>query len=427
MQTYFYEREYGPVPDQWQAPTGPQPAGKYQYQYRNPPRRTRKWVAPVIFGSFLLLIGGCIVALLLFGQVVENHNFSFGGEFPGDAFPPSVSFYPQIEAEEETPTTIPRAPLVQGIELEIAPAGQPLTLQEIYKKCAPSIVSIQTGKAGASAAGTGVTLTADGYIITNHHVIEGGSQVEVLLSNGERYPALLVGSDKQNDLAVLKIEAKGLIPAQFGNSDDLQVGDIAVAIGNPLGEELRGTMTSGIISAIDRDVQVEGDKMNLIQTTAALNSGNSGGALLNESGQVVGITNMKMMSNYDTIEGLGFAIPTTNTVKPVVEALLSQGHVTGRPTLGFTGTSLTPENADAQDMPEGVYVVSVEEKSDAKRQGLRPGDVITECNDVQIFNVEDINEMKAGYEVGDKMTFTVLRGERELTLSIRLMERCELD
>ncbi|MEG1858040.1 MAG: trypsin-like peptidase domain-containing protein [Pseudoflavonifractor sp.] len=422
MHNYFYEREYGDVPNQWQAPPVPQTAAKYQY--RKPPRRTRKWVVPVVFGAFLLLIGGCVLAILLFGQVVERHITI--SEFPEGILPPSATYFPAPEPTEP-PTTIARAPLVQGVSLTVAPVREtPMTLQEIYAKCAPSIVSILTTKSTGGASGTGVVLTGDGYIITNYHVIEGGSAVDVVLSDGEKYPALLVGGDGQSDLAVLKIEAQGLPAAEFGDSDALQVGDTAVAIGNPLGEELRGTMTSGIISAIERNVRVDGNEMNLIQTTAALNSGNSGGALLNEYGQVVGITNMKMISYYDTIEGLGFAIPTATT-KPIVEMLLAEGHVSGRPVLGFTGTALDAEQAQAEGLPEGVYVVSVEPKSDAKRQGLRAGDVITACNGERVFTVEDVNSIKADCKVGDKLTLTAVQNGKEHTLKIRLMERYELD
>ena len=203
--------------------------------------------------------------------------------------------------------------------------------------------------------GTGVVMSEDGYIITNSHVIEGCGAVDVVLQDERVFQALLVGQDAQSDLAVLKIACAGLTPAQFGDSTLLEVGDAVAAIGNPLGEELRGTMTDGIISAINRDVNVDGYTMVLLQTTAALNSGNSGGALINDRGQVVGITNLKMRAYDNTVEGLGFAIPTT-TVKTVVDALIAHGRVEGRPTIGITGYTVTEELAEEYGCPRGVAV-----------------------------------------------------------------------
>ena len=204
------------------------------------------------------------------------------------------------EEEDVGETTVERAPLGGGVTMTLnaRPQSEPHTLQTIYQENIQSIVAIWGDEGNSYSYGTGVVLSADGYIITNAHVIEGCSAVEVVLRDDSTYEALLVGMDLPTDLAVLKIDAQGLYPAAFGNSDEMQVGDTVAAIGNPLGHELRGTMTNGIISAINRDVDVDGYSMVLIQTTAALNSGNSGGALINEYGQVIGITNMKMYA-YD--------------------------------------------------------------------------------------------------------------------------------
>lgn len=390
--------------------------------------RGRRWTAPVVFLLFLMLIGGTAAVLL-----AVNYGGSPLVFRPFEPITPSsedpygdYDFNFDLDTEE-TPTTIKRAPTVSGVtvDLRAAPAEE-LAYQDIYQKCIPSIVSVLTTSSKSSSFGTGVVLTKDGYIITNYHVIQGGSSVDVVLHNGKSYPALLVGGDQTNDLAVLKIKADDLAPAEFGNSDALQVGDGALAIGNPLGEELRGTMTDGIISAIDRDVRSDGNTMTLIQTSAALNSGNSGGALINMYGQVVGITNMKMMSDYDTIEGLGFAIPST-TVKAVSEELLSTGHITGRPTLGFTGYSLTPAEARRQELVPGVYVSSVEEKSDAWAQGLRSGDVVTECNGQAVSSVEEVNAIKVNFHAGDTLAFQVYRDGEYLEMNILLVERYELD
>ena len=328
------------------------------------------------------------------------------------------------EDEETGETTVERAPLGDDVTLTLTPQPQTEahTLQTIYQENIQSIVSIW-GDAGTSYSfGTGVVLSADGYIITNTHVIEGCSSVEVVLQDDSSYEALLVGMDVPTDLAVLKIDAQNLHPAVFGNSDELQVGDTVVAIGNPLGQELRGTMTDGIISAINRDVDVDGYSMVLIQTTAALNSGNSGGALINEYGQVVGITNMKMSAYDDTVEGLGFAIPTT-TVKTVVDDLIHQGYVSGEPSIGITCYTVTEEMAEEYDLPLGVYVKSVQQDSDAKKQGVFPGDVIVEANGQSITTIEELLALKEGMEAGDVIHFRLWRSGGYLERDVTLMEQ----
>ena len=328
------------------------------------------------------------------------------------------------EDEETGETTVERAPLGDDVTLTLTlqPQTEAHTLQTIYQENIQSIVSIW-GDAGTSYSfGTGVVLSADGYIITNTHVIEGCSSVEVVLQDDSSYEALLVGMDVPTDLAVLKIDAQNLHPAVFGNSDELQVGDTVVAIGNPLGQELRGTMTDGIISAINRDVDVDGYSMVLIQTTAALNSGNSGGALINEYGQVVGITNMKMSAYDDTVEGLGFAIPTT-TVKTVVDDLIRQGYVSGEPSIGITCYTVTEEMAEEYDLPLGVYVKSVQQDSDAKKQGVFPGDVIVEANGQSITTIEELLALKEGMEAGDVIHFRLWRSGGYLERDVTLMEQ----
>ena len=328
------------------------------------------------------------------------------------------------EDEETGETTVERAPLGDDVTLTLTPQPQTEahTLQTIYQENIQSIVSIW-GDAGTSYSfGTGVVLSADGYIITNTHVIEGCSSVEVVLQDDSSYEALLVGMDVPTDLAVLKIDAQNLHPAVFGNSDELQVGDTVVAIGNPLGQELRGTMTDGIISAINRDVDVDGYSMVLIQTTAALTSGKSGGDLINDYGQVVGIPNMKMSAYDDTVEGLGFAIPTT-TVKTVVDDLIHQGYVSGEPSIGITCYTVTEEMAEEYDLPLGVYVKSVQQNSDAKKQGVFPGDVIVEANGQSITTIEELLALKEGMEAGDVIHFRLWRSGGYLERDVTLMEQ----
>ena len=201
------------------------------------------------------------------------------------------------------------------------------------------------------------------------------------------------------------------------------MGDTALAIGNPLGEELRGTMTDGIISAINRDVNVDGRNMVLIQTTAALNSGNSGGALINEYGQVVGITTLKMSSYADTIEGLGFAIPTT-TVKSVVDQLIETGYIPGRPTIGITVNTIP---TTVEDGTPGLQVIEVERSSDAWHSGLRSGDIIVEANGTTIASMADLEDVKAGLEVGDTISLRIFRMDRYQVIEVTLVEQYTLD
>ena len=385
-------------------------------------RGSRK--APWIFAAFLVLIVALTTLTLALSWMFYQNQEPTAGESGGG----NCTTIPIPTASPETGVTdLERAPTGTGVTLSIAALPENgLTYQEIYDRNIAAIASIRAYQNGGGATGTGVIMTADGYIITNYHVIQGSYEVEVLLSDDSVHKALLVGGDQTNDLAVLKIDAADLTPAEFGDSDLLKVGDLALAIGNPLGEELRGTMTDGIISAISRDVNVDGNTMTLIQTTAALNSGNSGGALLNDRGQVVGITNMKMTSYSGSVEGLGFAIPT-NTVKTIVDDLIAYGHVPGYPTLGILGSTMDQERAAASGLVVGVYVQSVTAGSDAEKQGMRAGDVITECNGQAVTSVDDINAIKAGFQAGDALRFRVYRNGEYLDLEVKLVERYQLD
>ena len=412
------------------APTGfggplyedPPPLTRAQRKALRGRRSGRRRHAGLIFVVFLLLIGATAAVLLALRMEAPALALP-SGYIPSGG---GVTTIPLPQASDP-PTTVERAPTGTGVTLDLShETGEALTYQVLYQKCIPSIAGIRSYKTSGGASGTGVVMTQDGYVITNYHVIQGASRVEVLLHDDSVHDALLVGGDQTNDLAVLKIDCAGLTPAEFGDSDLLQVGDTALAIGNPLGEQLRGTMTDGIISAINRDVNSDGNTMTLLQTTAALNSGNSGGALLNVYGQVVGITNMKMTSYSDTIEGIGFAIPSV-TAKAVVDELIERGHLAGRPTLGITGAALSEEMAAARGLVPGVYVSTVDPNSGAQKGGMFPGDVITDCNGQAVSSVEDINAIKADFKAGDTLTFRVFRGEGYLDLEITLMERYELD
>ena len=315
-------------------------------------------------------------------------------------------------------------PSPKGTETMTSDAEGALSLQQIYQKLNPSVVSIISTLKSGTATGTGIIMSESGYIITNHHVIEGANQLTVLTYDDQQYTAELVGSDTISDLAVLRIEAGGLTAAEFGDSDSLRVGDSVVAIGDPLGIQLRGTMTSGIISAINRDLTVEDRKMTLIQTDAALNSGNSGGPLINCYGQVIGINTMKMSSYYSSasVEGLGFAIPIA-VAKPIIDELIENGYVAGRPAIGINGESM-PEYARLYyRLPKGVYVTYVSEASDAYVKGIRENDIITAVNGTAVSTIDEINTIKNQYMAGDQITLTVYRDGSYYDVSVTLMDQ----
>ncbi|MCI5562001.1 MAG: S1C family serine protease [Intestinimonas massiliensis] len=389
-----------------------------------PPRRKKdrsERGAATLLAVLSLLLGGTAVLLALRAQPVALEALLPGtvqGQ-PGVGHP-SVELMPAPELR--------RAPTGDGTVLTLAerPAEAAMSFQDIYKKVSPSVVFIRAATGQGIAQGTGVVMSADGYIITNAHVIEGSFRADVVLEDGGQYEALLVGSDAATDLAVLKIDAQGLTPAEFGDSDQMEVGDVVVAIGNPMGEELRGTMTDGILSAINRDMEVEGRQMTLLQTTAALNTGNSGGALINDMGQVIGITNMKLMAYNSTVEGLGFAIPS-RTAKTVVDDLIGYGVVKGRPMLGITVRPLTAEERTGRSLDHGLWVEQVEEKSDAWTQGIRTGDVLLSANGVELSVNDDLLELKNALSVGETIQFCLWREGETLDITVELVEQYSLE
>ena len=297
-----YEAPVTPIVERYVQPT-PLPG---QPKKHTSPRKKRKGLKIFLFCMLgLLLVSGVVTALWL-GGAFDDHRSYHDDDFEQRH---DEDYYDNSEHGE---TTIKRLPNTDQVKLRYNEShGEALTIQEIYQKVNPSTVTVLTGnRDGSAMVGTGVIFTEDGYILTNAHVIAGGSECYVVLDTGEDYRACLLGLDEEKDLAVIKIAASGLPAAEFGDSDALTVGDPVFAIGNPLGVELRGTLTDGIVSAINRDVDVDGVTMTLIQTNAALNNGNSGGPLINRYGQVIGINVMKMgMDRWTSVEGLGFAIP----------------------------------------------------------------------------------------------------------------------
>ena len=268
-------------------------------------------------------------------------------------------------------------------------------------------------------SGSGVIISDDGYIVTNNHVIEGATEIVVILSAGEEYTAKLVGSDSKTDLAVLKIDAEALTYAKLGTSSELRVGETAIAIGNPLGQEFAGTTTQGIISGLNRTITIDNKTMNLIQTDAAINPGNSGGALCNEHGEIVGINTAKISSSQ--YEGIGFAIPIDDA-KPIIEDLIANGYVTGRPVIGIGGRAVTEQDARAYNLKVGVYVSSMTADSPAYMAGIKIGDIITECDGKKIETVDDLNEVKNKHKVGDTLKMKVYRQGKTIDIKLVLGE-----
>lgn len=305
--------------------------------------------------------------------------------------------------------------------------GTGLSIEQIANKTMESVVEIQTESVSTnsfyqqaiqSGAGSGVILSKDGYIVTNNHVIAGANKVTVTTKDNKNYSAKLVGADPTSDLAVIKIDAKNLTPAVLGESSKLKVGDTAVAIGNPLGE-LGGTVTSGIISALDREITIDNETMHLLQTNAAINPGNSGGGLFNDQGQLIGIVNAKSSGN--NIEGLGFAIPI-DRAKDVISSLIKDGQVKGRASLGVTLQAGNPSNPFAQSDKSAVFIVDVAEGKAASKAGLKPGDQILKVDGKNVNSITDVKNAINSHKSGDKMSITVLRDNETKKITVTLGE-----
>lgn len=307
--------------------------------------------------------------------------------------------------------------------VDTIPEGGGLSLQEIYAKNIPSVVSISCVGSRSTSSGTGVAISSDGYLVTNYHVISDAKEITVLLTDDRTFTAQSVGYDAVSDLAVLHINAQDLTPARFGNSDTLRVGDTVVAIGDPLGVEFRGTYTNGIVSAINRDVSVNGRTMNLIQTNAALNSGNSGGPLINSYGQVVGINTMKIGAFTDKsgVEGLGFAIPSA-TVMEIVNQLISQGYVSGRPWLGIKGENFSSFYQRFYRVPAGLYITEVQPGSPAAEAGIVAGDILTRIDGESVSTMEALNNLLYAHQVGDSLSLVIYRAQGQATVTVTLTE-----
>ncbi|HWQ51669.1 MAG TPA: trypsin-like peptidase domain-containing protein [Terriglobales bacterium] len=308
---------------------------------------------------------------------------------------------------------------VRQVVYEPVSYGNTLTVPQIIEAAKPSVVSVICTGRYQETLGSGVIMTEDGKIITNNHVIEGASTITVRLSDGAEYEATVLGADRPTDLAVLQIEADGLKAAAFGDSDKLIQGEIAVAIGSPLGLEFEGSSTQGIISATSRTVEVDGRTMELIQTDAAINPGNSGGALVNGNGEVIGINSVKIVSS-DT-EGLGFAIPT-NLALPIAEQLIDNGYVTGRPSIGITVEDISAMEAQFYRVPQGPLVQLVDPSSGAAKAGIQAGDIITAIDGKTVTSYAELESAKQTYAPGDTVTISVYRNGQTLEFKVTLDE-----
>mgnify|MGYP001150241046 FL=1 len=406
-----------------------EPAGSYQGSYSSPPspppsyqpqppaRERRKgggkgWIAGVLAACMVVSVAGG--ALGAYGM-----NYLSRKE--------GTIFY-QAVGSGNSETALPAPDATQA-----GYTGGVLSVSEIAALAAPSVVEIRTEKVSTSnflgqyvqtGAGSGVILSADGTIVTNDHVVEGATRITVTTVDGTEYEATLLGTDSKTDVAVLKVEATGLTPAILGDSDALTVGEYTMVIGNPLGQ-LGGTVTDGIISALSRDVTINGETMNLLQTNAAINPGNSGGGMFNEKGELVGIVNAKS-GNTDgstSIEGLGFAIPV-NTVKKSVEELLEYGYVRGRPALGVSLLDIdSMEKAFQYRVGRlGVYVATVTAGGASEAAGVKAGDCIVSIGDVAVESYADVKAQLNNHSVGDVIQLQVIRDGRTLTLEITLEE-----
>lgn len=314
------------------------------------------------------------------------------------------------------------------------------SVSSIAKKAGPSVVGIrvtvanpQSGYWGitqnqGNSEGSGVVISNDGYIMTNYHVVEyadpknsssKNATLEVFLPDKRQAKAAFIGGDSKTDLAVIKIDLKDLPVAELGDSESLEVGDLAVAIGNPLGMEFAGSVTVGVISALDRQIETEDSTLNLIQTDAAINPGNSGGALVNSKGQVIGINTIKI--SVSGVEGLGFAIPM-NDAKPIVEQLIKHGYVKGRPLLGISGREITTVMSQQYKLPQGIYIVEVSPDSGAEAAGIKKGDVLISLADKDVKTMKDLDDIKKNHKAGDKVNAVVVRNNAKVNLTLTFSE-----
>lgn len=358
-----------------------------------PKKRSRKWLW-IGIGIFAALVIAAVVVLLL---TKPRHTVTIPDDDNSDAS--SI-----VNIFNTLTTKIPRAGTAEGITLTISDPGEELTAQDVYDKVSPSAVIVLALQGARTSVGTGVIMTSDGYVITNTHVIAGADSAAIVLYGKYLMEAELVGYDSDMDIAVLKaLGADDLPAAEFGNSDLCRVGDTVYAIGNPLGVKFYSTMSDGILSAINRDIEIDGHTLTALQTTAALNNGNSGGPLINTAGQVIGINTMKM-GNVTTddaiaqVEGLGFALPTGD-ISYVVNDIIATGKYHGTPSFGIT--VIPAKDGSGSDI---VVIYEAQKDGGAYAAGLREGDVILAVDDQEIHTVTELLAIRRTHRIGDTVS-----------------------
>lgn len=408
----------------YQSTTDYEPKTEYTYSpnQEHQPQKSKKFPFAKIVAS---IVAVCLVsAVSISGYVLVSGRMGNKTDAPM-----SQTLIDNIKGENKQDNQKP----VQNLATE--QKGKIYSTPEVVDMVGPAVVGVinkttyndpyafyygyQPNGEVEQGSGSGVIISDDGYIVTNNHVIEGATEIKVILNAGEEYTAKLIGKDSRTDLAVLKIEANNLVYAKLGNSSDLRVGETAIAIGNPLGQEFAGTTTQGIISGLNRSITIDNKTLNLIQTDAAINPGNSGGALCNDRGEVIGINTAKISSSQ--YEGIGFSIPIDDA-KPIIEDLISNGYVTGRPVIGIAGRAVTEQDAKAYNLKVGVYVASMTADSPADMAGIKIGDIIFECEGQKVETVDDINEIKNKHKVGDIITMKVYRQGETKNIKIVLGE-----
>ena len=379
-----------------------------------------------ILVPLLLILVVVLIGLITILSVVNARLFAkLNGQKQGDV---SLSLQPS-----QTPTTAPKETTVdigmreETIILQEPPASvgsslqtDGVPLQQIYSKNIDSVVSVICQKEQDSASGTGIVISQDGYILTNHSVVQDAQQILIGFTDQRQLIATVVGEDVATDLAVLHVDATDLTPAEFGDSGLIQVGDTVCAIGDPLDARLWGTMTNGIICAINQDITTNGRTMTLIQTNATLGNG---GPVINRYGQVVGIHSVKLDDDMGISNGgkLGFAIPSA-TVKSVVDQLIFQGYVSGRPFLGIQGETVSEVHRHYYDLPEGLVITQVSDGSDAQIKGLTEGDILVSVDGISISDVEQLTKALYDYEVGDTIQVVIFRQNTQYVFELTIEE-----
>ena len=387
------------------------------------PRKKRR----VLKGLLILLAIAAVIALL-FGGV---QLLLWQAQSPDDWQEEDDYYYYDREQDaEEAPITIPTAEPDASVRLTLeTEPGYVLSAPEVYRKVHDAVVTVAVDLGdNRMSIGTGVLFREDGYLLTNHHVVAGGTVCTVLLANGQPYEAKFIASDANYDLAVLKIDGENLPTAEFLDSDTLQVGDAVYAIGTPLDLEMSGTFTNGIVSSVNREMQLDGQtSMPMIQTNAALNNGNSGGPLISDSGQVVGINFMKMYARYSTVEGLGFAIPSVQAER-VVNDLLAYGALQPEPVLGVSVRQIPTQLTDTLwglEVWADAGNAAVTPGGAADRAGIQAGDYILAVDGQETLSSGDVLKARWKHHVGDEMTLTIWRDGRILDVTLELTDALE--